>query len=475
MGNRSSTERREHLIENIRKAKAKVLNKESEKENIEAVIEAPTNFQKGISIKYNPETKKFEGVPEEWLKANISLNIDQSKTVKTRALPKVIQATKLPQTIVDFINSQSEVSKTTKLVQAVEYDEQTPYGLKGLNSTTQMEMQQAGINAEEAIKNPDLANLVDVYQNGLELHKFPTKKDMEEFIKQYTDFKEDDPSKHYRFIEKLGKGSTCLVYKAARKGEEGSDCLAIKVIKLNKTNAIDKFKFEIAMMSACQHENIVRYFDTLLYMKCLFMVQEYMDGGSLTSFIYEYYTDIQEEVIAYICREILRGIAKIHDSKRIHRDLKSDNILLNKKGEVKIADFGLATQLTLEESCRHTIAGTPAWMAPELILKKPYNEKIDIWSLGMIAFELAEGEPPYLRLPQLKAMFVITSKDTPKLATDRFSSEFSNFIAKCLIKDPENRPTAETLLKHPFIQKAKDSTQEVVKDLVEKLGHDRFL
>lgn len=148
------------------------------------------------------------------------------------------------------------------------------------------------------------------------------------------------------------------------------------------TADIQRVKIEIALMMMCDTPSIVKYFESFVYQGCLFMVIEYMDAGCLTELIYQNYKKFNENEIAFICYEILDGLNILHKKKKIHRDLKSDNILLNKKGEIKISDFGFATQLTAEKQFRKSIVGTPAWMSPELILKQNYDEKVDIWSVG---------------------------------------------------------------------------------------------
>lgn len=134
----------------------------------------------------------------------------------------------------------------------------------------------------------------------------------------------------------------------------------------------------------------------------------------MTDFIYHYSKCIPEKVIAYILQQILIGLNSLHAKRQLHRDIKSDNILLTAKGDIKIADFGFAIQLTKERMNRKSIVGTPAWMAPELVKRSDYNEKVDIWSLGMVAFELFQGEPPYLRMPHLKALYCIVTKPPPE-------------------------------------------------------------
>lgn len=175
-----------------------------------------------------------------------------------------------------------------------------------------------------------------------------------------------------------------------------------------------KVQEEIALMKLCECENIVKHKETYFYDNSIFMLVDYMDWGSLTAVIQDS-RQLPVSIMAYIIREILKGLLHLHSKKQIHRDLKSDNILVNLKGEVKIADFGFAAQLTADKDSRHSVVGTPAWMAPELIRKMPYNEKVDIWSLGIIIYEMLEKEPPYLHVSPLKAMYLIASKEPPKL------------------------------------------------------------
>jgi p21-activated kinase 2 len=204
-------------------------------------------------------------------------------------------------------------------------------------------------------------------------------------------------------------------------------------------------------MEMCKHPAIVHYEESYNYKNCLFMFIEFMDGGALTDLIYQYPRAIPEHLIAYISREIFMGLAELHHNCQIHRDLKSDNVLVKRDGSVKIADFGFATQLTKEKAWRKSQVGTPAWMAPELISKREYNEKVDIWSAGMIVYELAETEPPFLRFPPTTSMYLICQRDAPRLPSS-YSPAFRNFIELCMDKDPTLRRSADELLRHEFLR-----------------------
>jgi protein-serine/threonine kinase len=164
---------------------------------------------------------------------------------------------------------------------------------------------------------------------------------------------------------------------------------------------------------------------------------------------------MSEPLIALMCRDTLRGLAYIHSGYRIHRDVKSDNILLSDDGLLKIADFGYAAELSREKLKRNTIVGTPYWMAPELIKGAKYDQRVDVWSLGIMAMEMAEGEPPYMEFPPLRALFLISTKGIPPLReASRWSDDMTEFISSCLILDLKERPSSDTLLSHPFVAKA---------------------
>lgn len=264
-----------------------------------------------------------------------------------------------------------------------------------------------------------------------------------------------DPTAFYQQTKKVGEGAAGAVYLATDR--QTGKPVAIKSMNVTQQNR-PLIATEIQIMRTSQHPNVVSFIEAFLQdQRILYVVMEFMASGSLTD-ILEYFESnihMNEAQMAFACRETLKGLAFCHSMQRIHRDIKSDNILLGGDGSVKIADFGYAAQLTNEKSKRATIVGTPYWMAPEVIRGSEYDQKVDIWSLGIMLMEMAEGEPPYMEFPPLRALFLITTKGIPPLKKqEKWSVEMQDFLNRCLDKEPASRPTAEELLTHPWMRNA---------------------
>lgn len=186
---------------------------------------------------------------------------------------------------------------------------------------------------------------------------------------------------------------------------------------------------------------------------------EWMDGGDLSTMIKTMPGEISEPVIAYMCKQILLAIHMMHEKSQIHRDLKPLNVMLSTQGEIKIGDFGLAAQLFQESYNSKEIKGTPKWMAPEILLTKPYNSLVDIWSLGIIMLELAEGVNPFRGKTLTRIMYEMKNDAPPKIRNknQRWSPDFIHFVnQRCLVKNPLERADTYELLMHPFVKDADD-------------------
>ncbi|KAM3960912.1 serine/threonine-protein kinase hippo isoform 2-T2 [Aphomia sociella] len=260
------------------------------------------------------------------------------------------------------------------------------------------------------------------------------------------------PEEVFDIICKLGEGSYGSVYKALHK--ESGQVLAIKQVPVD-TDLQEIIK-EISIMQQCDSPYVVKYYGSYFKNTDLWIVMEYCGAGSVSDIMRLRKKTLSEDEIATILCDTLKGLEYLHRRRKIHRDIKAGNILLNTEGHAKLADFGVAGQLTDTMAKRNTVIGTPFWMAPEVIQEIGYDCVADIWSLGITALEMAEGKPPYGDIHPMRAIFMIPTKPPPSFREpDQWSGEFIDFVSQCLIKNPEERATAEYLLSHDFIGNAK--------------------
>ncbi|KAH1185168.1 serine/threonine-protein kinase PAK 1 [Mauremys mutica] len=461
-------------------------NKKKEKERPE--ISLPSDFEHTIHVGFDAVTGEFTGMPEQWARLLQTSNITKSEQKKN------------PQAVLDVLefynskktsNSQKYMSFTDK--SAEEYSSSNTLNVKAVSETpavppvsededdeddaapppviaprpehTKSVYTRSVIEplpppptrdvATSPISSPSENNTTspDTMTRNTEKQKKKPKMSDEEILEKLRSIVSvGDPKKKYTRFEKIGQGASGTVYTAmdVATGQE----VAIKQMNLQQQPKKELIINEILVMRENKNPNIVNYLDSYLVGDELWVVMEYLAGGSLTDVVTE--TCMDEGQIAAVCRECLQALEFLHSSQVIHRDIKSDNILLGMDGSVKLTDFGFCAQITPEQSKRSTMVGTPYWMAPEVVTRKAYGPKVDIWSLGIMAIEMIEGEPPYLNENPLRALYLIATNGTPELQNpEKLSAIFRDFLNRCLEMDVEKRGSAKELLQHQFLKIAK--------------------
>ena len=262
----------------------------------------------------------------------------------------------------------------------------------------------------------------------------------------------------YELKKLIGRGATSDVYtaKCLTNGQE----IAVKVINLETCPIeIETLRSEVAFWSTCNHPNVVKYYGSFIDKATLYILMEYMNGGSCYEIMRFAYKKgfTSEKYIATILYEVLKSLAYFHENRQMHRDVKAGNILMNDKGEVKIADFGIAANLVEQgqrKRARFTVIGTPCYMAPEILAGgNGYTEKADIWALGITAIELATGSAPYSDLYPLEVIVRISNSPPPTLPDEgKFTGPFKDFVKACLQQAPGKRASAKELLETKFMK-----------------------
>ncbi|XP_077988310.1 serine/threonine-protein kinase PAK 3-like [Glandiceps talaboti] len=453
-------------------------NKNEDKGKQKPEISLPTSFEHTVHVGFDAETGEFTGMPEQWARllqaSNISKseqkmhpqavldvlkfydsssskpNDDKFMTVsKANLVPASSDKGTLHDTFSSHVVISPPKSKPPEVPQIPdekdEHENAAPPSIPPRPEHTKSKLYTRSVIDVQPQPDPTPSKPKE---------KFKKKKMSDEEILQRlrTIVSVGDPKKKYTKFEKIGQGASGTVYTAIEisTGHE----VAIKQMNLQQQPKKELIINEILVMRENKHANVVNYLDSYLVGEELWVVMEFLAGGSLTDVVTE--TCMDEGQIAAVSRECLQALEFLHINHVIHRDIKSDNILLGMEGMVKLTDFGFCAQITPEQNKRTTMVGTPYWMAPEVVTRKQYGPKVDIWSLGIMAIEMVEGEPPYLNENPLRALYLIATNGTPQLQNpERLSPVFRDFLAQCLEMDVDKRASASELLHHPFLKCAK--------------------
>lgn len=257
-----------------------------------------------------------------------------------------------------------------------------------------------------------------------------------------------DPRIYLENFVKIGEGSTGVVC-IAREKHSGKQ-VAVKMMDLRKQQRRELLFNEVVIMRDYRHKNVVEMYKSALVEEELWVIMEYLQGGALTNIVSE--TRLTEEQIATVCEAVLQALAYLHAQGVIHRDIKSDSILLTLDGRIKLSDFGFCAQISKDIPKRKSLVGTPYWMAPEVISKTPYGTEVDVWSLGIMVVEMVDREPPYFSDTPVAAMKRLRDETAPSVRnSSKISPVLKDFLDSMLTRDPLQRASASDLLKHPFL------------------------
>lgn len=448
--------------------------KDDSKDKPATEIGLPTNVMHEFHVSKNAVTGKLEGLPTSWIKI---MNNQITQAEQNDNLDAAIQAVK-------FYNYSIKKKDTTEpfkpFVTKEIIDEETVEidTYVGDRNASKSQDSDTSIPPEPNTAPPALPNKTNT------VPVLPPKKNVKKHTNQISDLSRsvenlnvsgdspelrrkqgstlsddqifaelraicnhDDPYRRFDRQKELGAGASGTVFIANDVVTQQK--VAIKDIDMTKQQRKELILSEIKVLKDFNHPNLVNFLDAYLIHDNLWVVMELLEGGPLTDVVTE--CVMKEGLIAAVCREVLKAISFLHSKGTIHRDIKSDNILLGMNGSVKVTDFGFCANIVGDEK-RQTLVGTPYWMAPEVVTRKKYGKKVDIWSLGIMVIEMLEGEPPYLKEPPLRALYLIAANGRPSIPRwEKLSPELQDFLNQCLQVDVDKRASAHELLQHPFL------------------------
>ncbi|KAG1011702.1 hypothetical protein G6F27_003511 [Rhizopus arrhizus] len=415
------------------------------------LVGKPYNIQHNVHVEVGQYG--YKGLPEKWQKILLASGVPED-VVKNNpvTVERVMNQVRMPYSLQSNVVSQKDKD-----------DEEEEEGEESLPK---------GYAPPSRARSSKLLHLA-VFKSSTDIPSMPDNKqepDLTEADPNSLDAIVDsttDPTTLYTDFILIAEGESGPMY--AAKHVNSQRVVAIKKISYEAKEKVSKIKNELLSMKMSRHPNIVEFVACYTTEEEIWVVMECMDVSLADIISIDDRTRLKEAHIGRVVRDILRALTRLHRLNRIHRDIRSDNILLNLRGEVKLADFGYCAQLTSTQPQRNSIVGTPYWMAPEVIKGQNYDQKVDIWSLGVVLLEMAEGDPPYVEHPPLRALFLIASNGLPPLKEpENWSEEFKDFLRLCITEDQDKRPDADTLLKHSFL-----SSVATTKDMIKVIEETR--
>ncbi|XP_026474078.1 serine/threonine-protein kinase PAK 1 [Ctenocephalides felis] len=449
--------------------------KDDPKDRSATEIGLPTNVMHEFHVSKNAVTGKLEGLPTSWIKI---MNNQITQAEQNENLDAAIQAVKYynysikkkdttepfkPFVTKEIIDEETveidtyvgdrNVSKGQESNKAIPPEPNTPPPALPSKTNTLPVLPPKRSNKQQPTPINDLSssvNNLNVTGDSPELRRknVSTLSDEQVFAELKSICNRDDPHRRFERQKELGAGASGTVFIANDVVTQQK--VAIKDIDMTKQQRKELILSEIKVLKDFNHPNLVNFLDAYLVHDNLWVIMELLEGGPLTDVVTE--CIMKEGQIAAVCHEVLKAICFLHSKGTIHRDIKSDNVLLGMNGSVKVTDFGFCANIVGDEK-RQTLVGTPYWMAPEVVTRKKYGKKVDIWSLGIMIIEMLEGEPPYLKESPLRALYLIAANGRPNIPRwEKLSPDLQDFLDRCLQVDVDKRASAHELLQHKFLK-----------------------